>query len=164
MISFSYYYAYQIVRWIPWWFKTFSILWLCSLLFLYVYFFHGHWFWQIKSSRAKFMKLLDALMEDLELLQLFQFIIWFAFSHFWDYFVNMQIVPFHTWNSAQLRSLFYWFSTEVLYFICISCTKKRLCFCCFRYFFTKMCFLGVVYLDIEIPCSPIQQLALDIDK
>lgn len=34
--------------------------------------------WQIKGLHAKFMKLLDVLMEDLELLQLFQYTIWFV--------------------------------------------------------------------------------------
>lgn len=29
-------------------------------------------------------------------------------------FVNMQIIPVHNWNSAQLRSFLYWFSSGVL--------------------------------------------------
>lgn len=58
----------------------FFFFWCLSLCHLWVSIV-GLLFWhlQIKSSRAKFTRLLRVLMEDLEPLLLFPFIIWFAF-------------------------------------------------------------------------------------
>lgn len=49
-------------------------------------------FKQIKNLHVKFMKSLDELMEDLEALQLFQFIIWFAFSFYGTHHVDRTAV------------------------------------------------------------------------
>ena len=55
-------------------------------------------FWQIRSLHVKFMKLLDVLMEDLEPLLQFQYIIWFV-SQAQDLLLDLEdrIIMIH-WN------------------------------------------------------------------